>query len=168
MNTRNWTGINCDVNKNNERLSFKKTIEQMEKEAKKAKQDHLNMINGSRANVFFLSDWINRIRYSPNAIEEACLVSTIKEQKLNLLYKIMTTSAARVSKEEFNRIVEEELSGFSVHRKDVVLNARTGTILNDLYTAIGGLEDGFFPQDLQDHNRKKVEAQIQIHTHGWR
>lgn len=163
METRNWTGINYVVNINNKRVSFKGTIEKMEKEAKEAKQKYRDMIDGSRANVFFLSDWINRIRYSQKAINEARSVSNIKEQKLNLLYKIMTTSAARVSIEVFNRIVNEELNGFSVDRKDAVLNARTAEILNDLYTAIGGREDGFFPQDLQEHQRRLAEAQMRIY-----
>jgi hypothetical protein len=168
MNTRNWNGVDCVFRqKDGSKWSFKDIIEEMEAEAKQAKKDSEDKIKGSsEAKGFFLLDWINRVRYSKEVIDEARLKSDIKEQKLNLLYQIITTTAAKVSMEEFNKIVNGELNGWTAVRKEAVLNARTSTILNELYKAIGGEQNGFFPPDLQDHIRQRVEAQIETHRYG--
>jgi hypothetical protein len=167
MNTRNWNGVDCVVcQKDGSKWSFKDVIEVMEKEAKQAKQDHEDMLKGTFQTKGFFLDLIHRVRYPEARIDAARLTSDIKEQKLNLLYKIITTTSTKVSIEEFNKIVNGELIGWTVIGKDAVLNARTGTILNKLYTAIDGIQDGFFPQDLQEYLRQKVEAEIQIHKYG--
>jgi hypothetical protein len=139
--TRNWDNVPCVVNN----IDYRKKVEAMEDgadEAAKDYEDTKKKYQDTNTNSWF--------RPSSYTVTEKLERAQKKERKINLLFNVMNQLQSLTTVQDFDAKINQELQSLDAFAKHDVLDGRTANILNEMYLAIGGKKDNFFPQDLKE------------------
>lgn len=162
---RDWSHVNCAI----AGTDYKKTILQMEKEAKDAgeKYDRLKAsyaTKGSGLSEIFAA--------SAKSVHEAELTYQIKEAKLNFLHGLIAPASgikilgnkARIE-QMVPFIFKTAASGLPNNGADIetqekIFDGRTLKILNKAYEAVGGEGNNNLPEPLKKYLNDKAAAEL--------